>query len=159
MATSQIDKLFDKDPITGNTIFHELAYIGSLTLLKRFRNNLDEPCTFILQQFNSDGEFSIHVAANVHRDLHAIQVIELLRDLGADLDARDDQLGITVLHIAVHYSDYVLAQWLCAQSQIDINAEDVDGDTAYQLALQNQDQQMMDILRSYGARCSSEQQE
>ncbi|BAF45734.1 vankyrin-d8.3 [Ichnoviriform fugitivi] len=158
MEMFQIDKLFGKDPLTGNTIFHELAYVGSLTLLKRFRDNLDKPCTFILQQFNSDGEFSIHVAANIHRGKHAIRVIKLLRELGADLDARDDQLAITVLHIAVEHRDYTLAKWLCEQSQIDINAEDVDGHTAYQLAQMDHDQYMMDILRIHGAQCNCDQQ-
>lgn len=153
-----MEKLFNKNHLTGNTIFHELAYIGSLTLLKRFRDNLDEPCTFLLQQFNNDGEFSIHVAANAHSGLHAIRVIELLRDLGAHLDARDNQSAVTVLHIAVEHQDHDLAEWLCEQSQIDINAEDVDGLTAYQLAQEKNDQQMMDILRIYGAQCNYKQQ-
>lgn len=158
MGTLQNDKLFRKDPFTGNTIFHHLAYVGSLTLLKRFRDNLDEPCTAILHQCNSEGEFSIHVAANMHRGLHAIQVIELLRDLGADLDARDDQWAVTVLHIAVNHQDHTLAKWLCEQSQIDINAEDADGSTAHQLARENHDQQMMDILQMHGAQCSFKDQ-
>lgn len=151
MENSQIEKLSSKNPFTGNTIFHELAYIGSLTLLKRFRDNLDEPCNSILQQFNSDGEFSIHVAANTHRGLHAIKVIKLLRDLGADLDARDNQLGITVLHIAAEHQDYLLAKWLCEQSQIDVNAKDTDHLTAYQIARDKHDHRMMDILRNHGA--------
>ncbi|BAF45667.1 vankyrin-b15.1 [Ichnoviriform fugitivi] len=158
MKTSQIEKLFRKHPVTGNTIFHELAYDGSLTVLKRIRDNLDEPCTFILQQFNCEGEFSIHVAAMMHRGRHAIRLIKLLRDLGADLDARDDQLENTVLHIAVVQRDHTLAKWLCKQSQIDINAEDVDGHTAYQLAQMDHDQYMMDILRIHGAQCNCDQQ-
>lgn len=140
----------------GSQLFHELPYIGSLTLLKRFRDNLDEPCNSILQQFNSDGEFSIHVAANTHRGQHAIKVIKLLRDLGADLDVRDDQLAITVLHIAVEHQDHTLAKWLCEQSQIDVNAEDTDHLTAYELAREKNDHRMMDILRKHGAQCSCE---
>ncbi|AHY21962.1 viral ankyrin 3 [Diadegma semiclausum ichnovirus] len=154
METSQMEKLFSKDPVTGNTIFHELAYVGSLTLLERFRDSLDGSCTSILQQFNSDGEFSIQVAAASHKGQHAIRLIELLRDLGADLDARDDQSAFTLLHIAVEHQDHTLAKWLCEQSQIDMNAEDVDGLTAYQLAQEKKDQQMMNILRMHGARCS-----
>ncbi|ULM71699.1 viral ankyrin 7 [Diadegma fenestrale ichnovirus] len=154
METSQMEKLFSKDPSTGNTIFHELAYVGSLTLLERFRDSLGESCTSILQQFNSDGEFAIHVAANTHRGPHAIRVIKLLRDLGARLDAKDDQLAITVLHIAAEHQDHTLAKWLCEQSQIDMNAEDADGLTAYQLAQAQNDQRMMNILRMHGGRCS-----
>lgn len=158
MEIFKISKLFSKNASTGNTIFHELAYVGSLPLLERFRDSLVEPCTFVLQQFNSDGEFSIHVAANTHRGLHAIRVIKLLRDMGANLDARDDLIGITALHIAVEHRDYTLAKWLCEQSQIDINAEDIDGLTAYQLAREKPDPQMMDILLMHGAKCNCKHQ-
>nr|AAX56955.1 vankyrin 3 [Ichnoviriform sonorense] len=147
MDISGIRKLFGRNGILGNTIFHELAYVGSLTLLYRFRDNFDESFRSFLQETNNDGENSIHVAANTHRGFHAIRLIEELVNLGVDLNARDRSLNMTVLHIAVHHKDYALAKWLRQQPNVDINVKNFDGLTAYGLACLENDEEMMRILR------------
>nr|AAX56954.1 vankyrin 2 [Ichnoviriform sonorense] len=146
MDISGIQKLFTRKPIVGGNILHELAYTGSLKLIDWIRDNYDGPLDSLLQEFDNHGENCIHVAANTHRGRHAICIIKVLMELGADLNAPDRLLNITVLHIAVHHKDYTLAKWLCQQPNLDINVKSFDGLTAYGLARIEGDQEMMRIL-------------
>lgn len=147
MERATIKKLFDAERIFGNTIFHELAYCGSLVLLRRISGTIDEPCESILQQVNFDGEHSIHVVANIHKGNRAVNLIKALIEMGADLNARDQLLNVTVIHIAVEHRDYILAKWLCDQGRIDLNVKSVDGLTAYDIARAANDTTMMKILK------------
>ncbi|AIK25693.1 Vank5 [Hyposoter didymator ichnovirus] len=153
MTNSQIAKLFAKNPITGDTIFHELADAGSVPLLKRIRETIDGPYDSIINELNFHGLTCIHVAVKLHRGLHAIQVLELLVEMGADLNAPDNLSGATVLHDTVWYEDRELATWLCQQPHINLDARRWDGVTAYQMASMEQNKRMKEILHSHGASC------
>lgn len=153
MSNSQITKLLGKNPITGDTIFHELADAGSMPLLNRIRETIDGPYDSIINELNDHGLTCIHVAVKQHRGLHAIQVIELLVQMGADLNAPDKLSSSTVLHHTVWYEDRELAEWLCQQPQINLDARRCDGVTAYQMASMEQNKRMKEILRGYGADC------
>nr|AAX56956.1 vankyrin 4 [Ichnoviriform sonorense] len=147
MNIAGIQKLFGRNHISGANIFHEIARTGFVELLYRIRDNYDGPLDSLLQEFDNYGENCIHVVADTHQGRHAISIIQVLMELGADLNAPDRLLNITVLHIAVHHKDYTLAKWLCQQPNLDINVKSFDGLTAYGLARIEGDQEMMRILR------------
>lgn len=152
MEACPIQKLFDREPIRGNTILHELAKLGSLELLNRIRDNVDEPCNSILEKKNDDGEFSTHVVARYHSGQCAIKLMEALVKLGADLNAAEESEGFTILHDTVMSGDYQLAEWLCQQPGIDLDLKTSSGLTAYELAFREMDIPMMDLFREYGAK-------
>lgn len=153
MEPSPIQKLFGREPIRGNTIFHVLAKLGSLELLNRICDNVDEPCDSILHEKNYNGEFCTHVVAKNHRGQAAIVLMEALMNLGADLNAVDARAGFTVLHETVLREDYELAEWLCQQPRLNLDSKTWGGLTAYQLAFKKKNQQMMDLFRTQGANC------
>lgn len=157
MESSPIGKLFDREPISGNTIFHVLAELGSLELLYRIRANVDESCHSILNKKNYNGEFSTHVVIRNHRGQHAIKLMEILTTLGADLNTQEGLAGFTALHEAILRDDYEMAAWLCQQPTINLNLKTFGGLTAYQLAFRRKNKEMMDILRKHGANCEEPQ--
>nr|AAX56958.1 vankyrin 2 [Ichnoviriform sonorense] len=151
MEICQIRKLVGRKHITGNNIFHELAEVGSLTLLYRIRDNIDESFHSILQETNNDGESNIHIAVKKHSGEHAIKLIEVLVAMGADLNGTIGTSGCTVLHVTVWRKDYTLTKWLCQQSRINLHAKGWDGLTACQMAIIENDKQMIDIFQTHGA--------
>lgn len=156
MDTTNVAELFgDRDICTGNTIFHKLAEDGALLQLYYIRDKIDRPLNAVLQIKNYNGEFSIHTAAQRHRGFLAIKLIEVLVGMGADLNAKDGRSGNTVLHTTVCCEDYELAEWLCKQSTIDLNAKNYAQLTAYQLAFKRKNEQLMGILRTSGAVCET----
>lgn len=134
----------------GNTIFHELAYTGSETLLYRIKDIIYEPYASMLQQVNDDGDLSIHVAASRHRGTHAIKIIKALVEMGVDLNATNDVYNFTVLHIAVENDDHILVKWLLEQPQIDLNVNGWDGLTACEMAWIVGDQLTRDTFKKCG---------
>lgn len=139
-------KLFAADPITGFTIFHEAAYAGSLELLYRIRDLITQPYQSLLQEYNNNGELCIHVAARVHRGMRAIQVIQALLQLGADLNGVDCIHKFTILHQAVTNDDHILAMWLISQPSMNLELKSWDGLTASHKALIDGDEQMKYIF-------------
>nr|AAX56957.1 vankyrin 1 [Ichnoviriform sonorense] len=142
-----IQQLFGRNHNSGENILHEIVRTGSLELLYRIRDNYGGPLHFLLQEFDNYGKNCIHLAADTHRGRHAIRIIQVLIELGADLNAGDYSLNMTVLHLAVHHKDYALAKWLCQQPNLDINAMSFDGMTAFGIAYSEGDYQMMIMLR------------
>lgn len=153
MEVCEFGKFLARDSNNGNTIFHDLAYEGSLRELQKIRDTYDKQWTTILQETNKKGESCIHVAADMHRGSEVIRLIKVLVDLGADPSAPNTLSSCTVLHIAIYHQDCKLARWLCQQRKVDIHARYWDGLTAYQLALVQNNKRMMNILRIYGADC------
>lgn len=153
MTSSSIKKLFDSEPVRGNTIFHVLAELGSLELLYRIRDRVDEAFDSIVLKKNYNGETSIHVAAKKNKGQRAISIIQVLVEFGGDLNAADRYTGVTVLHEAVWREDYILAEWLCTQPDIDLEATTWGGLTAFQLAFKKRNDHLMNIFRTNGANC------
>ncbi|BAF45735.1 vankyrin-d8.4 [Ichnoviriform fugitivi] len=153
MNNSQIAKFFARNPITGDTIFHELAEVGSVPLLLRIRETTAGPYDSFINELNFHGVRCVHVAVRVHRGLHAIQVMEQLVKMGADLNAPDNLCGTTVLHDTVWYEDLELVTWLCQQPHINLDARRWDGVTAYQMAFMERNTRMKAILQANGANC------
>lgn len=152
MATSKYAKLFGKNAETGKTIFHEIAKAGAVQLLHRIRDNVEEPVAAFLQEKDNIGDLCIHVAVKTHRGAEAIQLLKVLAELGADLNAMNDITRLTVLHLAVVSDDYELVEWLAVQPQIDLHVKGWDDLTAYEMAFIESDHRMMEILVAHGAR-------
>lgn len=150
-----IERLLGRDPRNGNTIFHDIAHDGSMTVLMRLRSNFIVEWQTIVRVINNNGESCTHVAASFHRGEKAIRLLRVLVELGADLNAKHEMTKCTVLHMAVFNKDYKLAKWLCRVSHFEMNAKYMDGTTAYQMAHAADDQRMIKILRVYGADCST----
>lgn len=146
MPVSQIPQLSSKNPITGNTIFHEAAKRGSLELLYRIRNSMEEPYYSILGEKNNDGDTCIHVAVKTHMKLRAINLVKVLVELGADLNAEHGFSRCTVLLLSVWRGDHKLVEWLCQQPGIDLYATSWNSMTVFLCAYIKSDQRMMDIL-------------
>lgn len=151
----QIDKLFKKNPATLKTIFHEIAEAGAIPVLYRFRDYIQGPIAPYLQEKDKYGDLCIHLAVKSHRGTKAIQILTVLAELGADLNAMNNDTHFTVLHLATMGSDHKLVRWLAVQPQIDLNAKSWDGLTAYEMAFIGVDQLIMDILTFHGAEATT----
>lgn len=144
-------KLFRKNPETLKTIFHEIAEAGAIPVLYRVRDHARKSIAPLLQEKDKNGDLCIHLAVKSHRGAKAIQILTVLAELGANLNASNDDTCFTVLHLATMGSDYQLVHWLALQPQIDLNATIWNGLTAYEMAFINMDQRIMDILTAHGA--------
>lgn len=138
MAGSAVERFFEKNPTTGNNIFHELAREGSLNLLQRIRDTVIEPVDFYLREYNDLGETCLHLAARISDQCHAIRVMEILRSLGADMNVRALIGGNTVLHYAIYQNRYELTNWLFELPEINSFIQNDNGDTPLALAIKLQ---------------------
>ncbi|ULM71698.1 viral ankyrin 6 [Diadegma fenestrale ichnovirus] len=147
MSVSEIPQVSGRNPITGNTIFHDAAKDGSLDLLYSIRDNMTEPYYSILAEKNNDGETCIHVAVKNHRGLLAINLVKVLVELGADINAQQESSLYTPLLLSVWLGDHELTEWLCQQPKIDWRAKNWDSMTVLDYAYILQDERMLvDIL-------------
>lgn len=153
MNKSALEHLFDRDDVTGETIFHELARYGAVSVLYRIYTRTTEAFVDLLQIKNYEGELCTHVAAKFHNGDFAIHLIEVLELMGADLNGRNSCAGETILHRTVYDGDYELAEWLCKRPQIDLDARNHAGLTAYQIACKRNEEQLKKIFRKAGADC------
>lgn len=154
MNKSALKHLFDRDNVAaGETIFHELAKYGALGVLYQIYTRTTEAFDDLLQIKNYEGELCTHVAAKYHNGSLAIQLIEVLELMGADLNGRNSCAGETILHGTVYDGDYELAEWLCKRPQINSDARNYARLTAYQIACKRDDEQMKEIFRKAGADC------
>lgn len=151
MGKHNITKLFGKNPETSKTILHEIVEAGAIPVLYRLRDYIQEPIAPFLQEKDKYGDLCIHLAVKSHRGAKAIQLLTVLAELGADLNASNDDTRFTVLHLATMGSDYELIHWLVVQPQIDLNAKSWNELTAYEMAFIDMDIRIMNILKSHGA--------
>ncbi|BAF45524.1 GfV-B55-ORF1 [Ichnoviriform fumiferanae] len=134
MEIFPMDGLFKKNTM-GNNIFHEIAIEGSLLMLRRIRDNVNEQMDTYLSDTNDQGETCIVIAADRHRGRLAIELIEIFVGLGADINGTDNE-GNTALHYTVFNEDHALASWLYQQPGINLNAANHDELTPLGLAIQ-----------------------
>ncbi|XP_046742494.1 NF-kappa-B inhibitor cactus-like [Diprion similis] len=135
MEKSAFEDLFKRDRETGETIFHELAECGALRVLVLYRIHERTSGAFVnlIQIKNYRGELCTHVAARCHSGIRAINLIEILVLMGADVNERESCGGETVLHTTVFKRDYELAEWLCKHPQINLDARNYGRLTAFQI--------------------------
>lgn len=135
----------------GKNYFHYACEVGSPSLLVRVGAFFPIDFRHLLEVHDYEGSQPIHVAVNKHTGPVAVEIIEELIEMRADIDGKDRLGGDTVLHRAVHNSDYHLAGWLCKQQNITINALNYARQTPYDLAWNKGDKTMMKILEDHGA--------
>ncbi|AIK25690.1 Vank2 [Hyposoter didymator ichnovirus] len=146
MSVDEIPQISGINPITGNTIFHDAANDGSQELLYNIRDNMTEPYYSILAVENNDGDTCIHVAVKKHTGLRAINLVKVLVELGADLNAQQRTSRCTALLMSVWHGDYELTTWLCQQPGINWRLRNWDSMTALDYAYIIQDQRILKIL-------------
>ncbi|ULM71696.1 viral ankyrin 9 [Diadegma fenestrale ichnovirus] len=145
MPVAQIPQLSGRNPITGN-VFHEAASHGCLELLYRLRDNMKQPYYSILAEKNNDGDTCIHVAVKKYMRRRAINLVKVLVELGADINARHGVSGCTALLFSVWRGDHELSEWLSWQPGIDMYATSWNSMTVFLCAFIKDDQRMLDIL-------------
>lgn len=151
MDIATIENIFGKVPPTNATIFHDIAHKGSIVLLDRVSQFITHSTKFLLKKRNYNGQTCIHIVAYTHKGQLAIDLMEKLVNLGADINAKTKPEGDTVLHQAVRCDNYELVVWLCQHSVINLDTLNGAGWTAYRVAYGQNDKRMMNILEIFRA--------
>ncbi|KAH0545678.1 hypothetical protein KQX54_002312 [Cotesia glomerata] len=139
---------------SGGNYFHEACQAGSLALLMRAKVWIDQPIPSILITRNYNGEQCSHIIVK-NKNIYAQKMMEIVLKLGADINGRENLGGFTLLHLCVWERNYELAEWLCRAPGIDLEATNYARQTVYQLALERDDNQMMEIIKRAGTNVST----
>ncbi|XP_063218593.1 receptor-type tyrosine-protein phosphatase S-like [Bacillus rossius redtenbacheri] len=153
MESFVIGNVFGARNNSGDNFLHDICYHGCLPLLLRAGWWLDQTHDSLLQQFNYEGYQCVHIVARRHRGQKAVQLLEVLMDMGADLNAPDRRSGSTPLHLAVIYEDYELVTWMCQETSVNLESCDYYSLTAYQVAWKRNDHEMIKIFEKFDADC------
>jgi ankyrin repeat protein len=148
----------------GNTPLHNACRLGYedvvRTLLKpieyaeTLQNKYDIPYQRLpqdLESRNYEGLTCFHLAAVGGH----INVLRLLLDAGANVNAAEGKSGRTVLHFAVDWGNLSMIAFLLSQRDTDINARTYAGLTPILLAYGRRNHDLVDELFSKGALCES----
>ncbi|BFZ07441.1 hypothetical protein BsWGS_10479 [Bradybaena similaris] len=148
----------------GNTPLHNACRLGYedvvRTLLKpveyqeTLQNKYNIPYQRLpqdLESRNYEGLTCLHLAAIGGH----INVMELLLEVGANVNAVEGKSGKTVLHFAVDWGNMTMIKFLLSQQSIDINARTYAGLPPILLAYGRGNVDVMDELYSRGAICES----
>lgn len=137
---------------SGGNYFHEACQIDSLSLLIRAEEWMDGPIPSILTIRNYNGEQCTHILVK-NKDIYAQEMMNIVLQLGADINGQEGLDGCTPLHLCVWERNYKLAEWLCREPGINLEATNYAGQTVYQLALERDDKIMMKMMKRAGAKC------
>lgn len=135
----------------GENYLHKICQIGSLSLLQRAEKFLQANHQELVNERNYEGLQPIHVIIQHQTGQIAVQLIEQLIRMGADVNGTENLRGNTPLILAVLHDDHILVDWLCDQPTISMDATNWARKTAYQIAWAKKAQQMTEILRDRGA--------
>jgi len=87
------------------------------------------------------------------QDLRDIELMQYLRHIGADINARDKN-GYTILHVESRYTvsthHMQISQMIASWDEFDLNAKDVHGFTALGYARINSNTEMVKLLQNMG---------
>lgn len=137
----------------GGNYFHEAC--RSAALLQNIKPYVQVEHRHLLRAHNHDGLQPIHVAAMMETGKPAAKIIELLIEMGADINGTERDNHYTALHIATSKKDYDLVEWLCKQNDVSINALSSMKKTPYEIARIKGDRKMMKMLENLGAATNS----
>lgn len=146
----------------GNTPLHNACRLGYedvvRTLLKSvdynetLQNKYEIPYQRLpqdLESRNYEGLTCLHLAAIGGH----IDVLKLLLEAGANINASEGKSGRTVLHLAVDWGNMTMIQFLLSCQDIDINARTYAGLTPILLAFGRRNHDVVTELYSNGALC------
>nr|AOH69093.1 hypothetical protein A6F54_18 [Microplitis mediator bracovirus] len=152
MGDYKLYKMFSARNGSGGTYFHEACQDNSMSLLWRAADMVDESLPKILNVRDHNGAQCTHIiaASNVS---YPIDMMDIVLQLGADINGREGLAGHTPLHICVMKKNYALAEWLCQAPGIDVEAENFAQETPYDLACKMGDRKMIEILEKYRKKC------
>ncbi|XP_057335634.1 NF-kappa-B inhibitor cactus-like [Microplitis mediator] len=106
----------------------------------------------LLRNYDHRGRQCIHTVALYDRK-NAIMKIEILVNMGADINAKERNTGNSLLHIAVRTKNYQLAEWLCQEPTVNLGAINYAHHTAYHMAYYAHDEKMKELLIANRAVC------
>ena len=129
-----------KDEEDGITPLHQAAANGFYYVVRLLVDNGASVNTKSIY-----GITPLHVAAEAYGDTE--RIIQFLIDEGSDLEGKDD-VGWTALHFAASASNMGSVQTLI-RNGANATAEDSEGSTARDLAIENGDTEISNYLRSY----------
>ncbi|AAW51789.1 viral ankyrin [Bracoviriform demolitoris] len=130
---------------SGGTYFHEACQANSIALLWRAAGMLDESHPRILNIRDYKGAQCTHIIATSNVSC-SIDMMNIVLQLGADINGQEGLAGLTPLHICVNKKNYALAEWLCQAPGIDVKVENFGKETPYDLACKMEDRKMMKIF-------------
>jgi len=137
---------FDNTPLIDAVMMlsneEELEYEDDNLMLTSIRILLDNGADVNIQ--NYDGSTALHYAV----DLGWMPLVKLLVERGANLNIQDED-GLAPLHCAVIQGYKEIAEYLLSKGA-DKNLKTCEGDTCYQIAKENEDQEMMELLKGRG---------
>lgn len=147
----------------GNTPLHlacmnsDRACVEALTFavtheeLQRYYNygdRIPQVCYPDVELRNYDGIYCVHIAAQ----RNDIDILRHLVWIGADINAREGKSGYTALHFACENGNEELAQFLLSEcNQLNVETCTYGLLTAYQLAAEQNNRNLMGNLERYGA--------
>lgn len=108
--------------------------------------SLDNKLLVSLDSWNLEGETCFYVASKNQN----LELMELLRDKGADINAREGLKGYTSLHLAVEKRNMEVINFLL-NSKAQLDVENYAGLTSFQLCLHNDNEPLADLLMNKGA--------
>lgn len=123
----EVFNLYDKQQI--NTFFHAAVLENDIDKVKKYLSMGAD-----IDSENIAGNRAVKVATlNGY-----IKLLELLvKDYGADVNAKDNKLELTPLHMAVFLNNLEIVKLLCNQTHIDLDVVDSNNDSAIFMACRN----------------------
>ncbi|KAG8039270.1 hypothetical protein G9C98_003577 [Cotesia typhae] len=112
MESDLILQMLSSRNASGGNYFHEACQAGSLALLLRAAEWMNRPIPSILTVRDYDGEQCTHIIVK-NKDFCTKEMMEIVLNLGADINGQEWLGGSTPLHLCVWERNYELAEWLC----------------------------------------------
>lgn len=144
-------KMIAEESSVGRNYFHEVSSSGCTDLLQRIESYIDERHQYLLIEVDDEGYQCVNIAAEKLEVQTAVEMIKYLVCFGADINAKHAVNGNTLMHTAVNQKNYELAKWLCQQENMNADSLNKEKKTPYEMAVINNDTEMMEILREHAA--------
>ncbi|CAG17492.1 ank5 [Bracoviriform congregatae] len=129
MGSNKFLQMLSNKSCSGENYFHEACKAHSLMMTERNYNG--EQCTHFIAK---DDVFRRETSS------------------GADINGQESLSGFTPLHLCVWERYYELAEWLCKRPDINLKATNYAGQTVYQLAEEQNDVILKEMLKAAGAK-------
>lgn len=134
----------------GENILHYLCRNGGVVDLLHYENAITDENRYLVSEYNHRGQQCVHIVAS-EDNLDPKRKLKRLIEWGANINAKENIFGDTPLHITVRTKNYELAEWICQQSQVNLEALNYAQQTPYDLAYKRNDVKMMNLLEENGA--------